>query len=635
MIKTKDVKKSYANKERSVGLKVDLRKYVDARNELAGRYQRLIEIAESMEHERLANDVRTSYNLLREDGFKVVVVGEFSRGKSTFINALLGQKVLPAKTNPTTTTINRIVYGDSPRYLLHFRQQEDIQEISEEKFKSIVAIEASGDDEEAQQVYQQALQELGNIAYTELRYPLELTRGGVELIDTPGTNDLDQAREEITLRFIPQADAAVMLLSAEQILARSEMDFLRERILKSDICKIFFVVNFKDRLTDPVDGERILNLAREQLQGLVAQPRLFLVSARGALNWRRAMGGEVFKGKVPETFEETGFPNLEQVLADYLVEERASTKLLKYEQRLTRYAQCCKDEAVTLRRRCLGVEVRELEQELTLLRPKLERARQRSHQVFDNLRSRLQLETGSLTSEYQRGLKNISIQVQKTMHSYNGPLDVEAVAHGLEAVTAPLQQEHDRYMNQKVQECLTKAFISVQQKLKEIFKTEQLSSRHELVAIDEHNDLPMSLDINAIDMSEVEIMGGGMLIGGLILAMNAPFIAIPAAFFGGKYLMQRFEAYKMADFRTKVSSQLRSRYDEIIPLQADQFRKKLQGQFQSLCESVEEMIDHQLVSQRQRLEAVLQEKNVAQRNDDVERGRLDELDRELAGLTRT
>ena len=58
------------------------------------------------------------------------------------------------------------------------------------------------------------MQELGNIAYTELRYPLEFTRGGVELIDTPGTNDLDQAREEITLRFIPQADAAIMLLSA-------------------------------------------------------------------------------------------------------------------------------------------------------------------------------------------------------------------------------------------------------------------------------------------------------------------------------------------------------------------------------------------------------------------------------------
>ena len=90
----------------------------------------------------------------------------------------------------------------------------------------------------------------------------------------------------------------------------------------------------------------------------------------------------------------------------------------------------------------------------------------------------------------------------------------------------------------------------------------------------------------------------------------------------------------MADFRTKVSSQLRSRYDEIIPLQAEQFRKKLQGQFQSLCERVEEMIDHQLLSQQQSLEAVLQEKNVAQRNDDVERGRLDELDRELTGLTR-
>ena len=226
------------------------------------------------------------------------------------------------------------------------------------------------------------------------------------------------------------------------------------------------------------------------------------------------------------------------------------------------------------------------------------------------------------------------MQVQKAMHSYDGPLDVEAVAHGLEVITAPLQQKHDGDMNQKVQECLANAFESVQQKLKEIFQTEQLISNRALVAVDEHNNLPILLDINAVDMSEVHIMGGGMIIGGLILAVNAPFIAIPAAFFGGKYLMQHFEAYQRADFRTKVSAQLRSRYDEIIPQQAEQFQKKLQGQFRSLCDSVEELIDQQLLSQQQRLESILQEKNIAQYNDDAERKHLDELDRELAGLVR-
>ena len=53
-----------------------------------------------------------------------------------------------------------------------------------------------------------------------------------------------------------------MLLSAEQILARSELDFIQERILKNDIQKVFFVVNFKDRLNAPEDGARICSLAR-------------------------------------------------------------------------------------------------------------------------------------------------------------------------------------------------------------------------------------------------------------------------------------------------------------------------------------------------------------------------------------
>ena len=245
---------------------MDTQSYTRRREELAEAYAAIGSVAgelgQAVTQTHLAED---RARLMRET-FNVVVVGEFSRGKSTFINAMLGARVLPAKTDPTTTMINRITYGDQPAFLLHDRDSDDTRALSQEEFLRITAIEEPiTDSAEERAAYRKATEELARIAYAEVHAPLPVLRGGIELIDTPGTNDLDQVREEITFRFLPEADAAVFLLSAKQILSRSELDFLRDRILANDIQKIFFVVNFKDQLA-PEDGARILAYARTELE---------------------------------------------------------------------------------------------------------------------------------------------------------------------------------------------------------------------------------------------------------------------------------------------------------------------------------------------------------------------------------
>lgn len=177
---------------------MDIRGFLDKRAEMDRCYTGLGEIADSLGAAELAGQLSQARQILVQDTFNMVVVGEFSRGKSTFINALLGSRVLPMATRPTTTMINRIAYGDEKRITLHFRDSEEKQILTEEEFKEITAVD---DVEEASEQelsqYQERIAEIGRIAYAQLEYPLELCQGGIELIDTPGTNDLDQVREEI------------------------------------------------------------------------------------------------------------------------------------------------------------------------------------------------------------------------------------------------------------------------------------------------------------------------------------------------------------------------------------------------------------------------------------------------------
>ena len=245
---------------------MNLSEYNLKREEINECYLNILEIAKKLNNENLIAMVENSVMSLKQDSFNVVVVGEFSRGKSTFINALLGKRILPSSTKPTTTIINKISYGKEPEYHLHFRDSDDIKNITEEEFKDITAILEPDNYEDEINEYNEKLNLISSISYADIKYPTEICKEGVEIIDTPGTNDLDQAREEITFNFIPQSDIAIMLLSANQILSQSEVNFLKERILDNDIKKVFFVINFKDRLTTSEDEEKVKLYAQEHLK---------------------------------------------------------------------------------------------------------------------------------------------------------------------------------------------------------------------------------------------------------------------------------------------------------------------------------------------------------------------------------
>ena len=209
--------------------------------------------------------------------FLLVVAGEFNSGKSSFINALLGERVLPEGVTPTTDRINRLRYGAEPS------------------------------------------EHLVEAYLLDRTYPADLLRE-ITIVDTPGTNAIIRRHEELTRDFLPRSDLVLFVTSADRPFTESERGFLEQ--IREWGKKIVFVVNKIDILTRPEDQQQVLDFVRDNATALVGEPpRLFAVSARDALAARTA-------GSV-EGWQASGFEAMEQYLVRTLdQQERIRLKLL-------------------------------------------------------------------------------------------------------------------------------------------------------------------------------------------------------------------------------------------------------------------------------------------------------------------
>lgn len=279
---------------------------------------------------------------LADERFNLVIIGEFSRGKSTFINALLGRSILPASANPTTNIISKIVYGEQEKYTLFYKDGKK-QEISKEEFDLIKAQTEDKPDKfsllkgvVSKLKHEESHVDFGNIDHAEISYPLSFCENKVDVVDTPGTNDLNVGRIEITYRFLRQAEAAILVLSATQPLTRTEKEFLVEQVVGNNIKDIVIVINYKDEVIG--QEERVVKHVLDNLQDVQDfSQRIFIVSSKQALLYRHKQAGEALKTKAllncPATLKETGIEELETALARFLSEEKGNAKLKKYAER--------------------------------------------------------------------------------------------------------------------------------------------------------------------------------------------------------------------------------------------------------------------------------------------------------------
>jgi GTPase SAR1 family protein len=207
-----------------------------------------------------------------ESGFySVVLLGEFNRGKSTLLNALLGRDLLPVDILPTTAAIHVVRYSPSSMLRAHYHggTVEDL-ELTKDTLGRFVSVENAA-----------------RVEYLEIGLPEPVLSGGMVFIDTPGVDDLNRQRAEITFQFVPRPDAVIFVLDATAALRRTEADFLESSILASGIKRLIFVANFADRL-EPEDEAEVIQSIKNRLAAALGpgERTVVLVSARQALRSR-------------------------------------------------------------------------------------------------------------------------------------------------------------------------------------------------------------------------------------------------------------------------------------------------------------------------------------------------------------
>jgi len=407
------------------------------------------------------SSIDNEYNILKEEKFRIIVIGEFSRGKSTFVNALLGNKVLPATVRPTTATINIINYADQPSANIVYKDGDSSKNIPIEQLQRY-SVPKENEEYQATEEYKQLINELKNIKWIEILYPTPFCKNGVELIDTPGVNDIDETREEITYSFIPNAHVAILLLDASQCFTKSEKDFVQNRVLNRDISKIFFVINKVDGL----DKEELLDLmayATHEISQVVKAPKIFSVSARDALTSK-------IKNDIDLRMK-SYFDEFENGLTHFLANEHGRVTLEKPVQVALKIIKELQKNA-EIRKKLLSNSVKELEEKLEKLKPIVMDIRMQEELIIKDIVD----DFSSLNSNIERNLNKQKNTIREKISNYIEKYDLDfddeslkkfgnSVRKELKSELKSCYEDISTYVNEQER----KIVLNFEEKLKNIF----------------------------------------------------------------------------------------------------------------------------------------------------------------------
>jgi len=352
----------------SSGNSDSLRSYTRTKLALAAQLRSLHEVIQRGADQNRLRQCDDLMVKLAEDRFTLAVLGQFKRGKSSLMNAIIGRELLPVGMLPLTSAITLLRYGPKDRLLitrsdvkLPLPQEEPVEKLAD----FVTEKENPGNCKHVK------------TAVVEL--PVPFLRRGLEFVDTPGVGSAIEANTQTTLKFLPECDAVLFVTSVDSPLTRVELEFLES--IRQHVRKIFFVVNKMDLLGPDERGE-MLDYIRDAIRkGTGAEDaKVFPISARLGLIAK-------LEGGWSDGIE-SGLTDLENALARFLSSEKALVFLTAIADRALWLLEQQSIEA-DLRERATELPEKEQLERLNTLAKKLADLKTEREKIFHSLRERI------------------------------------------------------------------------------------------------------------------------------------------------------------------------------------------------------------------------------------------------------
>ena len=254
-----------------------------------------------------SNDIKSLVRIIEDretkKNIEIVFTGTLSNGKSTLINSLIGEDLLPVSMGATTSSLMFISKGDN-----RVEYNDKVVELSKENLK------IANQEAEIVNVYIQT-------------FPFE----NVVFVDSPGIDDIVESREEKSFKYVPNADAVVLVIDISQGMKKSEKEFFDDFILKTNKDKIFVVLNKLDMIMNEEEDNSI-DIDKLKIEG-VEKENQFALSAKYALKGVLKNDKELIEKSQIVPFK-NHFSNYINTLEKYEVFKKIKQHLLKDIERL-------------------------------------------------------------------------------------------------------------------------------------------------------------------------------------------------------------------------------------------------------------------------------------------------------------
>jgi len=350
---------------------------------------------------------------LRLNRFNLVVLGAFKRGKSTLINALLGEPVLPTAIVPLTSVVTILGFGERLTIQVNFKNGQSRQITQPELVNYIT--------EKGNPRNQKGVREV------EITYPSDYLREGVRIIDTPGVGSVYSHNTEVAYNYLPQVDAAIFVVTVDPPLSEAEHEFLKD--IREYVHKLFFVLNKIDYV-NAAERQEALEFTTQILQADLAAERvmIFPMSAKLAMDGKSNGRSELLEASL--------LPQFENHLRQFLYQEKGRVLLISC---ATGALKAITDSTLALKveRQASAIPLKELEEKIL----------------------RFEAELQGLAKERELSLllldarvKGVVTEVNEDLEAFKGETDarlrreVEAAFHQKSRVSLDLRKEMEEFL---------------------------------------------------------------------------------------------------------------------------------------------------------------------------------------------